>query len=254
MPTIDDIYYVKYSGANLPKTPIILIHGIGEDQSVWDVKLRRLSGFDVYSIDLPGHGKSRGVAAQSVKQYVNQMINFLAGIGVYQAIFIGHALGSAIALQMAVEEPNLVAGLGIISGAASYSVGTGFLQEFRSRLTLPDALAKLEQSYAHKMTAYNGNEKTFNFSHTNQPSLWYTDMRACATFDLRRQLHLIKQPAFIAAGRLDRVVPFQNSLFLANQIPHAEFSEYKNNGHLFLLEEPARLAEEITSFLNTHYV
>lgn len=254
MPTIDDIYYVKYSGAFLPKTPMILIHGIGEDQSVWDIKLRRLNGFDVYSIDLPGHGKSRGVAAQNIGQYVKQMVNFLSGIGAYRAIFIGHALGSAIALQMALEEPNLVAGIGVIAGAASYQLDTGFLQDFRSALTLPTALSKLEQAYAHKMNAYHGSDKRFDFAHTDKPSLWYTDMRACASFDIRRNLHHIKQPVFIAAGRLDRVVPFQNSLYLAHQITHAEFSEYKNNGHLFLLEEPQRLADELLQFLNTHYL
>jgi pimeloyl-ACP methyl ester carboxylesterase len=253
MPYINDIYYIKSQGADVPKTPIILIHGVGGTHLSWPAKIRRLPGYDVYAIDLPGHGKSKGTAAQTIQQYIPILINFLAGLGVYRAVFIGHSMGSAIAMQLALDEPDHTAGIGIIAGAASYHIGTGFLQEFRSALTLPVALQKLKKQLSSTSAAQNVLEEK-PLTESAHPSLWYTDWRACARFDIRDRLSQIKQPAFIAAGRLDQVVPFQSSAFLANQIPQAVLMDYKNSGHLLALEEPDQLSMDIQQFLNTHYV
>lgn len=254
MPYINDVYYIKYAGALYPKTPIILMHGVGGSHLSWPTKLRRLSGHDVYTIDLPGHGKSKGVAAQTIYQYTDTLIDFLSGLGIYKAVFVGHSLGSAIALQMAVDHPNHVAGLGILCGAASYQIGTGYLQEFRSTVTLPTALQKLERSLVNTETAVSVTERKSVIPAGNHPSLWYTDFAACARFDVRQKLQQINLPTFIAAGRLDEVVPFSHSAYLASQIPHAVFQEYRCSGHLLPLEEPDRLHSDIMKFLNTHYL
>lgn len=253
MPYINEIYYIKSKGADVPKTPIILIHGVGGTHLSWPAKLRRLPGYDVYAIDLPGHGKSKGTAAQTISQYTPTLINFLAGLGVYRAIFIGHSMGSAIALQLALDEPDHTVGVGLIAGAASYQIETGFLQEFRSILTLPIALQKLKKLLTNTPASQEVLEKKA-LATSVQPSLWYTDWLACARFDVRDRLSQIKQPAFIAAGRLDQVVPFQNSAFVANQIPQAVLLDYKHSGHLLALEEPERLSTDIQQFLSTHYV
>ncbi len=253
MPYINEIYYIKSQGADTPKTPIVLIHGVGGTHLSWPAKIRRLPGYDVYAIDLPGHGKSKGTAAQTVQQYTPTLIKFLAELGFYRAFFIGHSMGSAIALQLALDEPDHTAGVGIIAGAASYQIETGFLQEFRSDLTLPVALQKLKKLLANTTSAQEVLEKK-TLAASVQPSLWYPDWRACARFDIRDRLSQIKQPAFIAAGRLDQVVPFQNSAFLANQIPQAVLMDYKHSGHLLALEEPDRLSMDIQQFLSTHYM
>lgn len=253
MPYINEIYYIKSKGADVPKTPIILLHGVGGTHLSWPAKIRRLPGYDVYTIDLPGHGKSKGTAAQTIQQYTPMLIDFIAELGLYRAIFIGHSMGSAIALQLALDEPDHTAGIGIIAGAASYQIETGFLQEFRGRLTLPVALGKLKKLLASTPAAHAILEEK-PITQSAHPSLWYTDWRACARFDVRDRLSQIKQPAFIAAGRLDQVVPFQNSAFLANQIPQAVLMDYNNAGHLLPLEEPERLSTDIQQFLSTHYV
>ncbi len=253
MPYLNEIYYIKSQGANVPKTPIILIHGVGGTHLSWPAKIRRLVGYDVYAIDLPGHGKSKGTAAQTIQQYTPRLIDFLAGLNLYRAILMGQSLGSAIALQMALDAPEHTVGVGVIAGAASYQIQSGFLQEFRSGLTLPTALQKLKKLLTNTPTAQEIFEEK-PLTTAVHASLWYTDWCACAHFDVRSRLHEIKQPIFIAAGRQDQVVPFQHSAFLANQIPHAALIDYKHSGHLLALEEPERLSVDIQQFLSTHYV
>ena len=254
MPYINQIYYNQYTGAAYPKTPIILLHGIGGSHLSWPAKMRRINGYNVYALDLPGHGKSKGVAAQDIQLYVPMMVDFLAGLGAFKALFVGQDMGAAIALKIALEEPDHVAGLGIISGAASYQIGTGYLQDFRSEVTLPTALRKLEGDMRYSGVSAGTALKTQPQLNARQSSIWYTDLRACARFDVRRALARIKQPTFIAAGRLDRMVPFSNSAFLANQIPHAVFKEYGQNGHALLQEEQEQISADFKAFLNTHYI
>jgi pimeloyl-ACP methyl ester carboxylesterase len=251
MPYLNEIYYTKPAGADVPKTPIILIHGVGGTHLSWPAKIRRLPGFDVYAIDLPGHGKSKGTAAQTIQQYNAVLINFLSALGIYQAFFIGHSLGGSVALQFALDEPEHTAGIGLIASAASYQIETGYLQEFRSTLTLPAALQKLKKALANTPSAQTILEKR-PLSQSAHPSLWYTDWRACARFDVRDRLNQIQQPVFIAAGRLDQIVPFKDSVFLANQIPQAVLMDYPHSGHLLMLEEPERLSTDIQQFLSTH--
>ena len=52
------------------KPSIIFIHGAANDHSVWTLQARYFAhhGFNVLAVDLPGHGKSFGVAKTTVYQ------------------------------------------------------------------------------------------------------------------------------------------------------------------------------------------
>ena len=48
------------------RPPLLLIHGAGGTHMHWPASLRRLPGWNVYAIDLPGHGKSAGPGRASM--------------------------------------------------------------------------------------------------------------------------------------------------------------------------------------------
>ena len=79
-------------------------------------------------------------------------------------------------------------------------------------------------------------------------SLWYTDFRASANFDLRKQLPEIKTPALVLAGTEDPLVPFSSSSYLAQQLPNAQLIRYNQHGHLLMLEDPKRVERDILEF------
>ena len=145
MPTAAGIYYAQFDEGHKDQPPIILIHGAGSSHLIWPSEIRRLVGQRVLAVDLPGHGKSTGVGLQSISSNADQIVEFLAALGLYQAVFVGHSMGGAIALDLAIRHPNQVAGLGLISTGAYLGVDAGFLENLINPLTIPSALAAFRQ-------------------------------------------------------------------------------------------------------------
>ena len=60
MPITAGLHYFLHEGGRPVKSPVVLIHGAGMDHSAWPPEIRRLAGENVFTLDLPGHGKSKG--------------------------------------------------------------------------------------------------------------------------------------------------------------------------------------------------
>ena len=63
-------------------------------------------------------------------------------------------------------------------------------------------------------------------------------------------LHELKQPTLVIAGEDDRAIPLANGRFLARRIPNARLHVVKGGGHVFVLDEPESIVDEIHAFLN----
>src|SRR5665648_687097 len=133
MPTISNIYFTEFNGDKTSQVPVILLHGAGSDHLTWPATIRRMSGFKVFALDLPGHGNSKGIGFHDIRSYSNAILNFLAEAGYNRAFFIGHSMGAAIALQMALDHPENTAGMGLIAGSASFQLQPEFIEHFRSQ-------------------------------------------------------------------------------------------------------------------------
>lgn len=74
----------------------------------------------------------------------------------------------------------------------------------------------------------------------------YTAVR---DFDGTLLLPKIKVPTLIVSGDEDAVIPPQNSEYLAKHLAQGRISLYPQAGHLLLIEEPEKLVQEISQFL-----
>ena len=64
MPVAADLYYHIYEGSEEGRRPpVVLIHGAGGTHLHWPSEVRRLPGYRVLALDLPGHGKSGGAGS-----------------------------------------------------------------------------------------------------------------------------------------------------------------------------------------------
>jgi pimeloyl-ACP methyl ester carboxylesterase len=85
------------------KPTVVFIHGVLNDHSVWILQSRYLAnhGFNVLTVDLPGHCRSSGEAPASVEEAADFIAALLDAAGVQQAALVGHSWGSLIALEAA---------------------------------------------------------------------------------------------------------------------------------------------------------
>lgn len=249
MPIADGLYYARFEGGDSAKKPVVLIHGAGSSHLIWPAELRRLPGRTVLAIDLPGHGRSAWIGLQSVEAYSAAVLSFMAELGLYQAVFVGHSLGGAIALQLAVDFPQHVAGLGLISSAAYFGVLDELLAYLSSAYTYPAGLRFLQQKSFSAAASPSLIERSAAALNTARPSVLCGDWKACAQFDLRDRLKLVRVPAYIACGQEDQLTPPAYSRYLSAQIPSAALEIMPEAGHMAILEQPKRLAAGLMELL-----
>ena len=58
MPLNAEIYYRYSNEGEREQVSVILVHGAGGTHLHWPTQIRRLPGYNVYALVLPGHGNS----------------------------------------------------------------------------------------------------------------------------------------------------------------------------------------------------
>jgi pimeloyl-ACP methyl ester carboxylesterase len=112
---------------------VVLVHGAGNDHSVWTHQARHLAhhGFAVLAPDLPGHGRSGGVPLASIEALADWLLAVLDETGIGQAALVGHSMGSLVALHAAATQPERVTRLALVGSVAPMPVAEPLLAAAR---------------------------------------------------------------------------------------------------------------------------
>ena len=97
--------------------PLIMLHGNGEDHTIFDKAAAILSEhFTCYLLDSRGHGQSSPVENLSYQAMADDVIAFIDALGIQKPILYGFSDGGILGLMVAMKRPDLLSRL-IISGA-----------------------------------------------------------------------------------------------------------------------------------------
>ena len=143
---------VRYSrqGSTDGKT-VVLLHGFGGDLDNWLFNMGPLAAVaDVVALDLPGHGQSAVTLPEaSVEALTGFVSAFLDGLGVEQAHLVGHSLGAAVAAQLALDQPERVAGLVLVAPAGfGPEINMDYIDGFVGAASKKDLKPVLAQLFA----------------------------------------------------------------------------------------------------------
>jgi pimeloyl-ACP methyl ester carboxylesterase len=251
MPSTQGFYYFLHEGGDSSRPPVVLLHGMGGSHLSWPPEIRRLCGYRVFTLDLPGHGKSGGVGLQSAVDYALRVIEFMDAALLWKATFIGHSLGGAIALTLALEHAERVAGLGLISCGARMPVPSFILENAANPATFQLACQSLlDGLFGPKLDARLVEQFAKRLADV-RPAVLHGDLVACDAFDASLSLETIRVPTLVLCGDEDRITPLQFSQTLANGIPSAALQTVDGAGHAVMLEQPRRVASLLSVFLST---
>lgn len=98
--------------------PILFVHGLGGTQFHFRPLHAGLEkDFRLIAVDRPGSGYStrRGLAPASPKEQAAFLAGFIDALGLEKPLVVGHSLGGAVSLALALDFPDKVSGLALIS-------------------------------------------------------------------------------------------------------------------------------------------
>src|SRR3972149_11938531 len=113
-------------------TALVLIHGAGDSAAVWERQVDHFSKHrQVLAIDLPGHGARLSEAGMDRhEKYAQEVCRMMDQHGIAKAVVVGHSMGGAVAMMMALEHPQRVQGLVLVAtGARMKKIGRASCRE-----------------------------------------------------------------------------------------------------------------------------
>ena len=250
MPFANGMYCSIHEGGPLSQPPVILLHGAGSDRLCWPAAIRRLPGQRVIALDLPGHGRSESVALQSIDAYAESVVNFMSGLGIYQVSLVGHSMGAAIALTLALHHPERVARLAVISGGAALDIPSDILTALSNPASLKEGIGLMRGVLFGPQADANLQELVMGKVAEMRQGVLYGDWLACSRFDVRDKVAQIKAPTWVAGGDHDRLTPPYQARYLAQKIKKAGLKIISKGGHMLILEKPHELCRGLLDFLN----
>src|SRR5579859_1232420 len=220
---------------------VLCVHGAGGNHAHWNAVLVALaSSARVITLDLPGHGRSPGAGRQQIAAYAAAALALLDALQIGQATVIGHSMGGAIALQMALDQPERVCGIGLVASGARLRV-------------LPALLTGLAEQPVEAIdmlvaTAYASHAAPALRERARREYLGCAagvvegDFVACDQFDVRDRLGELHGPCVVVTGAEDRLTPPRSAERLAAAIAHARLHIIAAAGHMVMIEQPAATA------------
>ena len=193
--------------------PLIMMHGNGEDHTIFDVAAGKLrEKYKVYLIDTRGHGKSDKVEEYHYKDMADDMIAFMEQLDLKDVVFYGFSDGGIIGLLAAMRCDRI--GMLITSGANLTPEGV----KAPLRLFVKAAYAVTKDPKMKLML--------------DEPDIPASDLAQ------------IKVPAVIIAGEKD-VVLEKETAEIAMSIPGAKLRIIPGEGHGSYIVHKSRIADII---------
>jgi pimeloyl-ACP methyl ester carboxylesterase len=252
MPTTTELYYFAHEAEDqvVKRPPVILIHGAGGAHLSWPPQIRRLADEKIYALDLPGHGKSQGTGRQSIEEYTEDVLAFMKELKIRAAVIVGHSMGSAVALTLALKHPQQVLGLGLLGSGSKLRVASTLLDAMATPNTFEFAVDMVNENCFSADTPQSLLGLSKRYMLEVRPPVLLGDFLACNTFDATSQLEKINVPTIIICGAEDKMTPLKLSEALRDGIANSQLHILDHAGHMVMLEQPDTVANLLKQFID----
>ncbi len=200
---------------------------------------------------MPNRGTSSHIKEISISNYSKVIYELITHLKLNQITLIGHSMGGAIALQLALKNSNnLIKNIVLIGTGAKLTVSPLFFEFIESDF---DKTLALMNEYNYNKSTPNGiKKKNEEILRRSGSPVLLQDFKACNSFDIRNEISTISLPTLIICGEKDMMTPCKDSTFMNEKISNSELSIVSNSGHYVFLECPEEVNEVIKEFLIKH--
>ncbi len=218
--------------------PLVLVHGYGVSGQMWNRSIPYLAQQrQVYSIDLPGHGRSTLSGAWRLREIAPLLAQWIETMSLPPIALVGHSMGGAITTQLVAHAPNLVERLVLVDAAG---------------LPLDKTLPMMMTRSARSMLQRGGGSYPLPMLRDTlklRLRLLWQAAREMKKSDFRDEFASLTLPTLIIWGERDIMLPLALGQALAQVMPHARFVTIPESGHRPPLSQPVEFSRLVLDFL-----
>ena len=235
-------------------TPIIFLHGVGSDKSVWAPQLAHFGTTRrAIAFDYPGYGESDPWPGATRDDYTSAILAAMDSLAVDRAHICGLSLGGVIAIALHAAAPIRCASLILAdsfavhpdgqaifdrSKVAAGTIGMRALAEARAGVLLGSAASPAMHA------------EVIDTMGRIDPDAYVLGARAVWLADQRIRAQAVDVPTLVLVGDEDSVTPPSLSVELAALVRGARLGIIPGAGHLANLEQPLAFNAAIDRFLS----
>jgi|SRR5690625_914919 len=248
--------------------PIVLLHGFTGTKRTWQSLVEVLKDtYQVITVDLPGHGKTKTRTERSMKQCCDDLQYLIKYLGFSKVHMLGYSLGGRTALSFSIYYPEKVSSLILESASPGLEkvedqearqkrdhqlanrletegidAFVNFWEKiplFATQQALPQAVKRQVRHERRSQSAHQLACSLRSMGTGAQPSWW-------------KKINDLKMPILLLVGALDAKFVAINHL-MAKQMHTSHIHEVENSGHAIHVEQPYKFGKIVKRFLNHIY-
>jgi pimeloyl-ACP methyl ester carboxylesterase len=239
---------------------VVLLHGFTDSWRSFERVLPHVApSLHVVAVTQRGHGDaSRPADGYGLPSFSGDVLELLDALRIERAVIVGHSMGSAVALRFAVDHPERVRGLVLISAAAGVrgtpaarahwdhvlaNLSDPVPRDFLRESTAGDFVVPVPPAVLDAMTDESAKVPL---------RVWRAvlDARWRADGDYAAELVNLRAPTLILWGDRDPRCPRAEQDALLAGIRGSRLVVFEGAGHMLHIEEPERCAREVSAFVH----
>jgi aminoacrylate hydrolase len=239
--------------------PVMLITGLSGRGREWGPQVDLFAeDFDVIVPDHPGCGDSSRPHAFTLSHHTEAMAELLRHLDVGPAHIVGSSTGGAIAQLLALDHPDVVRSIALVSSWARSD--DFFRHQFAARKEVLEALGPAGYATVSALFLFSPEffrdhyadvEQWHKAASQGEQEVMAARIDMILQHDVHHRLGLIDTPTLVLVGSADVCTPPHLSRELAAEIPGAE-TVVMEGGHLIYKEAVGEFHRVVSEFLIRH--
>jgi len=235
------------------KSTILLMHGSGLTHIVWSLheQFYASQGFNVSSVDLPGHGNSEGPSLKSIEKISDWIKSLMLKINIEKIIIVGHSQGGLVGIDFASRYPELIEKIVLVANSYKMPVNQDLI-DLAEAGDEKAVLLMMKWGYEGSKAFIGGNpvKKIVNSARDIREVL-AVDLNACNNYkNGENAIKKINCPTLCIFGDLDKMVPVKVGLKMSEQITNLETKIISDCGHMIIFEKAFEMRKLVKEFIN----
>lgn len=237
---------------------IVLLHGFGEEGTVWKNQFDIFRNWQLIIPDLPGSGRSESTDDMSIEGMARTVFDFLEAIGIRRCTLIGHSMGGYITLGFAEKFKDSLNGFGLFHSTAyadspekivARKKGISFIEQQGAyeflKVSIPNLYSPITKKSNPQIV-----EEQINASHNFLAASLVSYYKAMMERPDRTKVLIDSEvPVLFVLGKHDAAVPFKEGLELCHMPRISYIHILENAGHMGMIEASSESNQALLNYI-----